>query len=104
MEGKKNLFEAVVKNQYGFYELKKEYRREMQSFYEDTYYQTDKALYKKVGYSENEKQYKTNLFREKEFIYTSVGGGRAKTLCLMSAVVRDTRCSSFMRTAGRYGA
>ena len=95
---KSGLFEAVVQNQYGFYELKKEYRREMQSFYEDTYYQTDKALYKKVGYSDEEKRYKVNLFREKELIYTNVGGGRK--LCLMSAAEKVMRCSFFTKKAG----
>ena len=76
-----DLFEAVDKNQSGFYELKQEYRREMQSFYEDTYYQTDKASYKKIGYSDEEIQYKKNLFREKEYIYLSICcGGREKTL------------------------
>lgn len=71
-----NLFDAVKRNEYGFYELKDEYRKKMQSFYENDYYQLDKALYSKVGYSEEELTYKQNLFREKEFIYTKICGGR----------------------------
>lgn len=69
-----NFFADVIKNQYGFYELKSEFRKEMKSFYEDVYYQSDKALYKKIGYSEEELSYKNNLFREKEFIYTKIIG------------------------------
>lgn len=40
-----NFFADVIKNQYGFYEPKSEFRKEMKSFYEDVYYQSNKALY-----------------------------------------------------------
>ena len=46
-----NLYEAVNKNKYGFYELKEEYRRYMNTFYENEYYQNDKSIYHKVEYN-----------------------------------------------------
>lgn len=53
-----DLFEAVERNKYGFYELQGQYRKKMDKFYEAAYFQSDKVLYKTQGYLNEELTYK----------------------------------------------
>ena len=63
-----NIYESVKKNPLGFYELSEKYRKNMDDFYENEYYQNDKALYKKE-YSNEEITYMNNLLKQKEYIF-----------------------------------
>lgn len=58
---------GVTLNPLGFYELKPQYRKNMDSFYEDKYYQKNYALYR-AKYDGDDLEYKSNLYRQKEYI------------------------------------
>ena len=65
-----DLFEPVKKNEkYGFYELADKYRKQMQDFYSDEYYQNEHALYQKKAYDEIDMKHKRFFFAQKQFIY-----------------------------------
>ncbi len=64
------LYEAVEKNpQYGFYELSKEYRKPMEDFYKDEYYQDDHALYQHTEYDALDMEQKYNHYAMKLLYY-----------------------------------
>ena len=67
----------VMLHPLGFYELKPEYRKEMDSFYEDEYYQDSHALYR-VEYGAEDLEYKNNLYRQKEYVVKTIRGGTRK--------------------------
>lgn len=62
------MFSHVEKNDYGFYELKSAYRKGMNDFYRDGYYQNENSVYQLKQYSHEELIYKSNLFSEKKYL------------------------------------
>lgn len=74
------LFQNVKRNALGYYELKDSCRRAMNDFYENEYYQQDMSLYKKTKYSEQEVEYRTNLYKEKELMFENGGGVKGNLL------------------------
>lgn len=73
-----SLYDAVSKNQYGFYELADAFRKSMRRFYEEEYFQNDCAVYQRQEYPAFELEHKAHIFSEKELIVrrnTHGGGG-----------------------------
>lgn len=70
---KKNLEADVTLNPAGYYELRSEYRKNMDSFYKDEYYQDNHALYKNE-YEASELEYKNNLYLQKDYLVKSMLG------------------------------
>ena len=68
------LYTDVIKNELGYFELKPAYQKDMDSFYEEEYYQNQHALYR-TEYSGEELAYKNNLYRQKEYIVKTIVGG-----------------------------
>lgn len=69
----KSLFEAVEKNELGFYELLIQYRKQMQNFYKDEYYQNNCALYNSGKYDQFDIELKNNHYSMKIFVLNKYG-------------------------------
>lgn len=75
MRNTKELFESVVKNdKYGFYELSKKYRRTMDDFYENEYYQDNHALYQHTEYDKMDMTHKKYFYAQKQYVLKKWGG------------------------------
>ena len=70
-----DLYLSVKKNEkYGFYELADRFRKQMKDFYEEEYYQQERAAYQKKAYDELDMNHKRNIYSQKMFVYESVCG------------------------------
>lgn len=79
MKNKEILFEAVTKNDnYGYFELKDEYRKNMQNFYKDEYYQDDYATYNHVAYDPIDMENKNNFYNQKLFVFKNYTNNNGK--------------------------
>ena len=77
MRNEGNLYGAVIKNPlYGFYELAEMYRKKMDSFYKDEYFQNDYALYQKTKYDDLDVEHKNYFYSQKLYVAEKWGGVR----------------------------
>lgn len=68
------LYADVTEHELGYFELKQKYRKDMDTFYREEYYQNSHALYRQE-YDAQELAYKNNLYRQKEYIVKTISGG-----------------------------
>lgn len=74
------LYDDVNKNaSYGFYELKQKFRKEMQDFYRDEYYQENHATYSIKEYDQIDIENKNNLYAAKQYVLEKWGGYTSST-------------------------
>ena len=66
------LYEAVTKNIYGFYTLKPAYQKNMKEFYEDRYFQEERASYTKTEYDPIDVEYQKNCFAQKIMVWNRI--------------------------------
>ncbi len=75
MRDENDLYKSVVKNSmHGFFELAKEYRKTMESFYKDKYYQDNHALYHKTEYDDLDIAHKNHFYAQKLYVLEKLGG------------------------------
>lgn len=75
MNKNSELYSSVKKNdKYGFYELKDQYRKQMKDFYQDEYYQEERAAYRKVAYDELDMKHKRFFYAQKLYVCQKWGG------------------------------
>ena len=71
-----DLFDDVKKNEeHGFYMLDDKYRKKMNDFYENEYYQHDHALYQHNEYDTVDMAHKNNFYAQKLYIIKKYSGG-----------------------------
>lgn len=69
-----DLYTSVVQNSmHGYFELAKEYRKTMESFYTDEYYQDNHALYKKTKYDDLDIAHKNFFYASKLYVMEKWG-------------------------------
>ena len=74
MRGKDKLYEPVNQNeQYGFFELGNMYRKSMQDFYKDEYYQNDYSVYNHAEYEDIDIEHKNNFYATKQYVLHKFG-------------------------------
>lgn len=97
------LYADVTEHELGYFELKQKYRKDMDTFYREEYYQNSHALYRQE-YDAQELAYKNNLYRQKEYIVKTISGGyfRGRRLFWISAAARAMPCHGLPKTAGRF--
>ena len=72
------LYEAVIKNNYGFYTLKSIYQKNMEEFYENKYFQEERAAYSKTEYDSIDVEYRKNCFAQKIMVWNRIHVGDSK--------------------------
>ena len=102
MRNIQDLYEAVIKNsKYGFYELAQKYRRKMDDFYKNEYYQDNHALYQHTEYDEIDLEQKKNFYAQKQYVAEKWGGIHRKGIdFLMWGQAKDTRLVSLIIMVG----